>query len=496
MAYTGKFAYHMIKYNRCKLLMCSPIRNNSIDITQKLKLTTKLAYGAGDLGPAITSSIFTFFTMVFLTNVAGISAGLAGTILLIGKISDAASDPVIGFLTDKTKSTWGRRLPWIFYGTVPFGISFFLLWIVPPNINSLGLFWYYVIIGATYQLFYTVVNLPYIAMTPELTQDYDERTQLNSFRFAFSIGGSILALILAKVFFSSITNHQQQYILLAATCSIITILSLYCCIWGTRDSILAFEAKRSQFEGVKSTHIAEHLATSLSNRPFLFVIGIYLFSWLAVQVTASMIPYYAVECIKLRESDVPAVLICVQGSALLMLFIWSYIAQRIGKKFVYFLGILLWIIAQVSLFFLQPHQVILMYMIALISGCGVSVAYLVPWSMVPDVIELDELKTGHRREGIFYGFMIVLQKLSLALSLFFVGIILESSGFQGRLQDQTTLILQPESTIFAIRLAISTVPTICLIISLFLTYFYPITKEMHAEILLKLRQNNHSGQDL
>ncbi|CCH64752.1 probable sugar transporter [Richelia intracellularis HM01] len=137
-----------------------------------------------------------------------------------------------------------------------------------------------------------------------------------------------------------------------------------------------------------------------------------------------------------------------------------------------------------------------MYMIALISGCGVSVAYLVPWSMVPDIIELDELKTGHRREGIFYGFMIVLQKLSLALSLFFVGIILESSGFQGRLQDQTTLILQPESTIFAIRLAISTVPTICLIISLFLTYFYPITREMHAEILLKLRQNNHSGQDL
>ena len=485
MAHMGQFAYHMIKYN-----------NNSIDITQKLKLTTKLAYGAGDLGPAITSSIFTFFTMVFLTNVAGISAGLAGTILLVGKISDAASDPVIGFLTDKTKSSWGRRLPWIFYGTVPFGISFFLLWIVPPNINSLGLFWYYVIIGVTYQLFYTVVNLPYIAMTPELTQDYDERTQLNSFRFAFSIGGSILALILAKVFFSSITNHQQQYILLAATCSIITVLSLYCCIWGTRDSILAFEAKRSQFKGLRSTHIAEHLANSLSNRPFLFVIGIYLFSWLAVQVTASMIPYYAVECIKLRESDVPAVLICVQGSALLMLFIWSYIAQRIGKKFVYFLGILLWIIAQVSLFFLQPHQVILMYMIALISGCGVSVAYLVPWSMVPDIIELDELKTGHRREGIFYGFMIVLQKLSLALSLFFVGIILESSGFQGRLQDQTTLILQPESTIFAIRLAISTVPTICLIISLFLTYFYPITREMHAEILLKLRQNNHSGQDL
>lgn len=475
--------------------MCSPIPDNSIDITQKLKLTTKLAYGAGDLGPAITSSVFTFFTMVFLTNVAGISAGLAGSVLLIGKISDAVNDPIIGLLTDKTKSSWGRRLPWIFYGTVPFGIFFFLLWIVPPGMNSLGLFWYYVIIGATYQLFYTVVNLPYIAMTPELTQDYNERTQLNSFRFAFSIGGSILSLILAKVFFDSITNRQQQYILLAATCSIITVLSLYYCIWGTRDSILAFEAQHSQVKEVKSIHIAEQLAIALFNRPFLFVIGIYLFSWLAVQVTASVIPYYAVECIKLRESDVPAVLICVQGSAMLMLFVWSYIAQKIGKKLVYFLGIFLWIIAEVGLFFLQPHQVILMYMIALMAGCGVSVAYLIPWSMVPDVIELDELKTGQRREGIFYGFMIILQKLILALSLFFVGIILESSGFQGITQGQTTLTSQPESAIFAIRLAISPVPTICLIISLFLTYFYPITREMHAEILMKLRQKNHGVQD-
>ncbi|NRB09807.1 MAG: MFS transporter [Richelia sp.] len=462
--------------------------SDNMNATQKLKFTTKLAYGAGDLGPAIAGNISIFFTLVFLTNVAGISAGLAGSVLLIGKIWDAVNDPVIGVLTDKTKSRWGRRLPWIFYGAVPFGIFFFLLWIVPPGMNSLGLFWYYVTLGTISQVFYTIVNLPYTAMTPELTQDYDERTQLNSFRFAFSIGGSILSLILAKVIFDSIANRQQQYLVLAAICAVIAVLSLYSCIWGIRDRILAFEAKRSQVEESESIPIPEQLKIAFSNRPFVFVIAIYLFSWLAVQVTASIIPYYVVDCMKLKESDVPTVLICVQGTALLMLFVWSNLSQKVGKKAVYFSGMILWIIAQIGLFFLQPSQLGLMYVMVLMAGCGVSVAYLVPWSMIPDVIELDELETGQRREGLFYGFMVMLQKFGLALGLFLVGIALETSGFQEAVQGQAALPVQPESAIFAIRMAIAPLPTICLILALFLTYFYPITREMHAEILLKLKQ--------
>lgn len=462
--------------------------SDNMNATQKLKFTTKLAYGAGDLGPAIVGNISIFFTLVFLTNVAGISAGLAGSVLLIGKIWDAVNDPVIGVLTDKTKSRWGRRLPWIFYGAVPFGIFFFLLWIVPPGMNSLGLFWYYVTLSTISQVFYTIVNLPYTAMTPELTQDYDERTQLNSFRFAFSIGGSILSLILAKVIFDSIANRQQQYLVLAAICAVIAVLSLYSCIWGIRDRILAFEAKRSQVEESESIPIPEQLKIAFSNRPFVFVIAIYLFSWLAVQVTASIIPYYVVDCMKLKESDVPTVLICVQGTALLMLFVWSNLSQKVGKKAVYFSGMILWIIAQIGLFFLQPSQLGLMYVMVLMAGCGVSVAYLVPWSMIPDVIELDELETGQRREGLFYGFMVMLQKFGLALGLFLVGIALETSGFQEAVQGQAALPVQPESAIFAIRMAIAPLPTICLILALFLAYFYPITREMHAEILLKLKQ--------
>ncbi len=210
--------------------------------SEKLDVKTKLAYGAGDLGPAITSNIAIFFLLVFFTKVAGIPAGLAGSILMIGKIWDAVNDPFVGLLTDKTKSRrWGRRLPWLLYGAIPFGIFFFLQWIVPEfnpqqSSNIWPLFWYYVAIGVMSQVFFTVVNLPYTAMTPELSQDYDERTSLNSFRFTFSIGGSILSLILAQMVFSQITNSQQQYLVLAAICTVISVLSLYWCVsWNTRS---------------------------------------------------------------------------------------------------------------------------------------------------------------------------------------------------------------------------------------------------------------------
>ncbi|NJM22018.1 MAG: MFS transporter [Richelia sp. RM2_1_2] len=459
---------------------------------QKLDLKTKLAYGAGDLGPAITANISVFYLLFFFTNVAGIPAGLAGSILMVGKIWDAINDPIVGVMTDRTKSgRWGRRLPWLLYGAIPFGIFFFLQWIVPTT-NVWELFWYYVIIGVISQVFYTVVNLPYTAMTPELTQDYDERTSLNSIRFAFSIGGSILSLFLAQLIFSPIfsetINRQQQYLVLAAICGVISILGLFWCVWGTRDRVLAFEAKRIQTEENKSLPIAEQIKIVFKNKPFLFVIGIYLFSWLGVQITASVIPYFVIYCMKLQESDVPAVMIGVQGTALLMLFVWGALSKRVGKKAVYFMGMFLWIIAATGLFFLQPGQIGLMYVLAVIAGSGVSVAYLVPWSMMPDVIELDELQTGQRREGVFYGFMVLLQKFGLAFGLFLVGIALETSGFQENIRGQIQLPIQPETALSAIRITVGPVPIVCLICGLFLTYFYPITREMHAEMLLKLEE--------
>lgn len=471
----------------------------------KLNFSTKLAYGAGDLGPAITANILAFFLLFFFTNVAGLNVGLAGSILMIGKIWDAVNDPLVGMLSDRTRSRWGRRLPWMLYGALPFGCFYFLQWVVPrfssdPTTNQWALFAYYILIAIIFNTFYTAVNLPYTALTAEITQDYNERTQLNSFRFAFSIGGSILSLVLAQIIFSvvkvegdSASTQKLQYAVLAIACAILAVVPLYWCVWGIRRRVLQMERRRT--EGVQEAEIPflEQLRIAFSNRPFLYVIGIYFCSWLAVQVTASILPFFVVTWMGLPEAQFVQVTLAVQGTALVMLFVWSAVSQRVGKKAVYFMGMALWIIAQGGLFFLQAGQIGLMYVLAVMAGVGVATAYLVPWSMIPDVVELDELQTGQRREGVFYAFMVLLQKVGLALGLFILGLALDWAGFV----EGKPRIDQPESALTAIRVAIGPLPTVALVLGIVLAYFYPITREVHAEILLKLqeRKRNQAAQE-
>lgn len=461
-------------------------------LEDKLRLSTKLAYGAGDMGAAITANILAFFLLFFFTNVAGLGAGLAGSILLISKIWDAVNDPVVGVWSDRTYSRrWGRRYPWMLYGAIPFGITFFLQWIVPrfssdPGINQWSLFWYYIVIALLFNTFYTMVNLPYTALTPELTQDYNERTSLNSFRFAFSIGGSILSVLLVIVIAAAIPDLNQQYLLIGAVCAILSVLPIYWCIWGTKDRVLRGGVEQPA-PPEANIPILEQLRIALSNRPFLYVIGIYLCSWLAVQLTASILKYFVINWMGYSDQVSNVVILAVQATALIMLFVWSAISRRVGKKAVYFMGMGVWIIAQAGLFFLQPGQLLLMYGLAILAGFGVSTAYLIPWSMLPDVIELDELQTGQRREGVFYAFIVLLQKVGLAIGLFLVGQTLEMAGFVEAIPGQP-VVPQPESALWAIRVAIGPLPTLFLVIGLVITYFYPITREVHAEILLKLRE--------
>jgi glycoside/pentoside/hexuronide:cation symporter, GPH family len=536
----------------------------SVPRAEKLKFSTKLAYGAGDLGAAMTANILSFYLLFFFTDVAGLPAGLAGMVLAIGKVSDAINDPIVGMISDRTRSRWGRRLPWMLCGAIPFGIIYCLQWIVPEfssdrALNQWWLFAYYVLIGVLFNIAYTIVNLPYTALTPELTQDYNERTNLNSFRFAFSIGGSIVSFLIYIVvsqaypqdpatkylvvgivigvigaiatFWSSlrvqergtdpILNQEQKKSLGIFLIAIALLGIVYGIVriflissvqlpsilaWLFAALILAFaitllsatpephlvdETAIAQLEAQETPNIPykEQLKIAFSNRPFLFVIGIYLFSWLAVQLTASILVYFVVNCMKLPEDQSSLVALAVQGTAMLMLFVWQAVSKRLDKKIVYCLGMGFWLIAQIGLYWVKPGQIFLFYTLAILVGFGVSVAYLIPWSMIPDVIELDELQTGKRREGIFYAFMVLLQKFGLALGLFLVGIALETSGFRERIPGEA-IPSQPESALFAIRIAVSPLPAFFLICGIIVAYFYPLTREVHAEIRLKLQERD------
>lgn len=445
----------------------------------RLPFSSKLAFGAGDLGPAIATAIASFFQLFFLTTVAGLGPGAAGTILLVVKLWDAVNDPIMGWLTDRTVSKFGRRRPWLLYGAVPFGLLFFLQWIVPP-FDDTGKFFYYLVVALLFDTAFTVVSVPYTALTPELTRDYDERTSLTSFRFAFSIGGSLMAASLHQIIVNNYcvdpqacqgAGLQPGYLVAGAVWGVCCVLPFIWCFLGTKER---YEAPQSAPEA----GLLEQIRVALSNKPFLFVIGIYLFSWLAVQITASVLTFFITFWMR-KPEIIPLMLLAVQGSAFVFLFIWSAISRRIGKKAVYIIGMVFWIIVQAALFFVQPDQTTLAIVLAVLAGVGVATAYLIPWSMMPDVIELDELRTGQRREGVFYGFMVFLQKLGLALGLFLVGLSLELQGFN----QAAGIGEQPESALVAIRVMIGPIPAVILLCGIVLTAFYPITRQKHQEML-------------
>ncbi len=469
----------------------------SLDIHAKplmprLTLPVKLAYGAGDFGAGLTSQFLAFFLLSFLIYVAGMDPLVAGSVLAFGKIWDAVNDPLVGLFSDRTKTRWGRRYPWMFITAIPFGLSYYFIWTTPfaADASDTTKLIYYIVVTTIFQIFFTTTNLPYTALTAELSRSYDEVTELTSFRLAFSVAGGVAILIAAGVIESMIPEEARalRFTLLGLIGGGVSILSIYWCIFGT----YGYMKNKAAAEGRSlnapaendSEPFFEQLKAVLSNRPFLFVVGIYMFSWLALQITAAVLPFYAVSWMGTSDS---LVALLVQGPAIVLMFVCASLSKRIGKKRLYYLGSAIWIPVQAALYFLQPGQVNLLFGLCILASFGVAVAYVVPWSILPDVIDFDELNTGLRREGTFYAFMTLLQKFGLALGLFLVGAALKASGFVSVLPGQP-LPPQPDSALNAIRLFMGPVPLLLVICAVVLIYFYPLTREAHTEIMLKLAE--------
>lgn len=458
---------------------------------EKLSWKTKVSYGVGELAGAIPANILIFFLLFFLTNVAGLSPTKAGTVLLFAKAWDAFNDPLIGWLSDRTRSPLGRRYPWMIYGAIPLGVCFFLQWLILPTTNQWVMLAYYTTIALLFYTAFTAVLLPFNALAAELTSSYDERTSLISFKSSFSIGGSIFALVIAQIIFGLVASPSKRYLFIGGICGALAIVAVYVSIWGTYRHYKSLPNQKLQIKHSSNRNLLQQFKIIVRNRPFLYLIGIYLCSWLGVQITAAILPYFVIDWMKLPENHFTQVAIAVQGTALTMMLVWNFLSRRIDKKVIYAIGIPMTIGACAGLFFLQPGQTSLMYILAVMSGIGISTAYLVPWSMLPDVVDLDELQTGERREGIYYGFVVQLQKLGVAVALFLVGQILDWAGFVSNVAGQTVQV-QPDSALWAIRVIIGPVTIVSLTIGLLLSYFYPISRKVHTEILAKLQQRKNS----
>jgi GPH family glycoside/pentoside/hexuronide:cation symporter len=451
--------------------------------SSKLSRATKLAYGIGDLGPAIVVSINGFFLNAFLLDVAGLRPGVVGVIFLIVKIWDSINDPLIGSISDRTNTRWGRRRPWLLFGAVPFGLAFLLHWLVPP-LGATGKFWYYLFVAILLDTGFTAVNVPYTALTAELTKDYDERTVLNSYRFSFSIVGGMIAAFMHGIIIGRFDNVLTGNAISAAIWAFFIIGSNFITFAYTRESDFAATTDEGPgfFAGLRIV---------FRNRAFIYVTVIYLMSWLCIQFVQANLLLYVRYWVG-AEDQFPMMILTVQVSAFLFLLFWTWVSGRIGKKNIYFIGMSFWVVVEIALFFVQPGQATLLFVLAFLAGVGVSIGYLVPWSMLPDVIELDELETGQRREGIYYGFFVFLQKLGISLGLAASNFALEATGYINQ-EIGGPVPVQPDAVKLALRVFVSLVPAVILLLSFPVVKNFPIDRARHAAIKAELEKRKAAG---
>jgi glycoside/pentoside/hexuronide:cation symporter, GPH family len=456
-----------------------------------LQFSTKLTYGLGHMGWVMPGTIQAIFQLFFLTSVAGLNPSRAGMVLLIAKTWDALNDPLVGWLSDRTHSRWGRRYPWIVLGAIPFGVFFFLLWCVPQfgtGSNQSLLFWYYVIVAILFDTAFTAVTLPYLALAPELTQDYAERTSLISFQAAFTSVAATIALILAQFVFATVANADHKYMILGGVCGALSVGVIYLGVWGiqrqTRRS-QPIESFPSPASSVPTSGLSQ-FRSILQNRPFLYILGIFLCAQVALQTSGSMLPYFIVTWMGEAEQTIAQVATSSSVMIILMFWIWHRLRHQLDKRTVFLLAIPFWVIARSATVLLQPGQIGWLLGLVVMAAIGVSVCLMVPYAMLPDVIDLDELQHGQRREGVFYGFMTLLQKLSLAIALFLTGQALDWAGFIPTVTGQP-IPPQPDAVLVMIRWIYGPIPALIGIGCFILAYFYPLTRTAHAEILLRLQ---------
>lgn len=427
----------------------------------------------------MVSIIKGFFLLNFLINIAGLSPGRAGLVLLVGKIWDAVNDPVVGTLTDRTRTPWGRRRPWLLFGAFPFALAFFLHFIV-PDIGEAAKFFYYVVIGILLDAGFTAVNVPYAALTPELSENSQDRTELNMYRFSFSVLGGLAAALMYNIIVNQIYGNAPEIgnVIQGVIIGVIIILS----------NIIVFASTSERDFGQDeedSIPFLEGLKVTLQSRPFLHVSAIYLLTWLSVQFVQSLLLFFFRDWIGGDPGgQFTLALFGLQFSIFIFILVWGHLSRRLGRKNVFYLGVSAWIAVQIALFLVQPGQVTVVTILAFLAGIGVSIGFLIPWSLLPDVVDHDELHTGRRREGIFYGFFVFLQKFGIAVGLFVQGQVLEWTGY---IQARGNVIPpQPDSALLALRILTTLVPILFLLASIVVVYYNPITQEKLAEIQAEL----------
>jgi len=445
----------------------------------RLTIKTKFSFGICDLGGNLFFTLMGFWSLKYLTDIAGIAAAWAGIAVMAGKVWDAVTDPAMGYISDRTLSRWGRRRPYLLFGALPLALSMWLFFSAPRTENPVMLILWAGLALMLLNTAMTVINIPYGSLTPELTGDYHERTSLNGYRFGCAVFGTILGAAAVQPLVDMFAKIKPEAdggmagqkfgwsmtgLLMGAVIAIVTLITFF----GVK------EKKHTKADLPVKGFFATYKAV-FRNGPFVKLLFTYGLNIMGLTFLQTILAYYT-EYVYSRPDITPPAMMILLLTAMICIPVSVIISKKIGKKRTYQICFAVLATACMIIYFLGrrlgPNFFLGMMVYA---GVGVGFMYVAPFAMIPDAVDYGAAQTGERDEGAYYGIWTFISKLGTSFSVFVSGLILSAGGYIANS-------VQSDSAISAIKLIIGPIPAVILTGALLLIEKYPLDEKSFNEI--------------
>lgn len=411
-----------------------------------LSLYIRTGWGLGTFGMSLMFQAVSLLVLHYLVDYAGISAALAGSLIGLAKAYDAVTDPLMGTISDRTNSRWGRRRPYLLLGAVISALSFALIFNLATFDHlsaqqTVFLVAFALLLNATG---YTIFNVPYLAMPAEMTNDYHERTKLISFRAGAVALGGIFATAIGPAIISrfggGIAGHSAMAYCLGAV-----ILAA-----GTICFLMTARAPTLMHSSISGTGFAAQLRTAAGNRPFLLLLGVKICHLTGLAIYLSSMPFFFNVILQRPLSHMGLYFLTQSTCILVSQFGWVAFTRRFGKNAAYYLAVLFYVSALLSWLLAGADEATAEILArAVFTGTGAGGVLLIGQSLLPDTMQYDYQRTGIRREGIFAGVYTTVEKLSFALGPTLMGLLLGAAGYVAGAEAATSQSSASEWVIYA-----------------------------------------------
>ena len=467
--------------------------------TARLPRQLKVLHGLGSVAYGIKDNGFSVFLLIFYNQVMGLDAGVVGTVIMAALIFDAFADPIIGELSDRTQSKWGRRLPWLYAAAIPLGISWMLLWHPPEMSDNMLVVWLF----CTAVLVRTLVSMcevPSIALVPELTGDYDERTRLMRYRYLFGWGGGLLILILAYgVFFAGPKGVTDigGYNAYALCGALLIVGAVLISAIGQHKYVARQSPPPQPNLGIK--HALAEMRATLSNRAFLWLVSAALFGLINQGITFALSNYLLAFLWQLATSEMLIYALILFASMIVAFIIVPPVSARLGKKYAAMLFAMLALAINTALYLCWLLDLVpgapadpdarFMFAFVIFSNSASIAMMILTSSMMADVVEASQTETGRRSEGLFFAGYFFMQKCAIGIGTFIAGMILTFADFpQAAVAGQIGTAILDRLALFSMLALL-----IIGITGILVLRHFPISRESHNERLRVLNEVTKSA---